>query len=167
MFPEAKTAYEFVLENLIQTGQLNLDEEKLAYLNGPWVFGRPCYINDTDLPMWVRRSLRWDRLWALAAVPGEASDLEALVFLYSAMDMQPLKTDYLTIFRWLGARLNPRRDGEALPDDLQQVLEEGLSEYHQGLLRDLKQRIYAAVIKHHRKARKSRCQKTLATSNAI
>ena len=77
----------------------------------------------------------------------EATDLEALIYLYPASLMAPMSEQWTRIYLYLGTKCY----GKQLPDDIKQ---ESLSDYDMAQLRDLKRWIYKKRVQ----ARKARAR---------
>lgn len=65
----------------------------------------------------------------------EATDLEALIYLYPASLTAPMSSEWCRIYMYLGTKYM----GDKFPEDIRQ---ESLSNYEMGMLRDLKRWIY-------------------------
>ncbi len=81
---------------------------------------------------------------ALKQREGEATDAEALAYLYSASLAVPLRSEYVRIYSYLFQK-TMRRLGIEPPPELCDV--ESLSEYEEGLLRELKEWLWEKSLK--------------------
>ncbi len=105
-----------------------------------------------EIPEPIKKEIYLQRAeQALLQKEGEATDAEALAYLYSASLAVPLRSEYVRIYLYLFCR-TMRRQGIEPPPDLCEV--ESLSEDEERLLRKLKQWLWERSMKGAKRHKK-------------
>jgi len=118
--------------------------EKLAM-----TIDRPIIVMDPgwSTPEWLRGMIALQRL--AASISGEemATEAEALAYVSNASFQAPLSHDWTEIYSYLFTMV----DRERLPDELRK---ESISQYQEGMLRDLRRWLFKTSVKHYKERRK-------------
>ena len=97
-------------------------------------------VNGDTLPDWLKTSITLERLvMNMRALKGEemtGTDTEACAYLYTVSLTQPLDHDWAQIYLFLSTWVVRRNRKTDIPQD---IAVEGLSDYHMGELRRLKE----------------------------
>ena len=102
------------------------------------------------IPEWIKEEIRSDRLINGLIELGSGKkidydkaicDAEVVAYLYTAGLRGPMSTEFTNIYLYLSSKLMKKRNMD-LPEKFEKYLSEGLNEYEQSELRDLKQMIF-------------------------
>jgi hypothetical protein len=105
-----------------------------------------------SIPGWLRQKVAVDRLkQAYRKEEGLATDAEVCCYLYTAAFHAPLNHEHNNIYLHLSAKVL-REESRPVPDDVD--CPETLNEYEQGLLRDLKRKIWEGAERGYRKGKR-------------